>query len=340
MKNIKPWLMIECIVLAVLLVLAILVCVDLPAISQLNEPVKDTISLQGGTPTNPTPTQPDPTEPPTEPEPTWPQLPADRQLTAQQAFVYDVAAGEFTYLKGGKEDRVYPASITKLFTAYVALQYLEPSQQITAGDVLDLVGAGSSVAEIQKGDTLTVEQLVEAMLLPSGNDAAYLLADATGRHLTGDNTISGTAAVRRFLQEMNDQAKFLGMNGTQFTNPDGYHSDDHYTTFGDMVIMGKCVLANETIMKYASVPEETVQLQKGEVKWENTNELIRPGSQWYCPIATGLKTGQTPSAGSCLLSSFENEGGKWIIGVFGCPEKDDRFPDTLQLLNETLKAGA
>ena len=238
---------------------------------------------------------------------------------------------------GQKSDRVYPASITKLFTAYVALQFLEPEQLIEAGDVLDLVGAGSSVAEIEKGNVLSVEMLVEAMLLPSGNDAAYILADAAGKAIKEDDTLSSSAAVAAFLKEMNGQARALGMSGTQFTNPDGYHSPDHYTTFADLATMSKKVLENSTILQYAAVSKAEVTFQSGQIKtWENTNKLVDPTSEYYCPIAVGLKTGQTPSAGSCLLSAFAYEGKEYVIGVFGCPEIEDRFADTLQLLNETL----
>ena len=81
---------------------------------------------------------------------------------------------------------------------------------------------------------------------------------------------------------------------------------------------------------------KTEELSEDTVKWLNTNALIDPNSQYYCPYATGLKTGQTPSAGSCLLSSFSYEGKSYVIGVFGCPETDDRFEDTLQLFNRTV----
>lgn len=325
----RKWLFLEIIMLVLVLAVAIAVCVDLPAFSDTQLGTQGgTVSIQG--------TQSTDTPETTGPAPTWMTVPADRTLTAQQAFVYDVQAGEFTYLLGDKTDRVYPASITKLFTAYVALQFLDPQTQITAGSVLELVGAGSSVAEIEKGDTLTAEKLVEAMLLPSGNDAAYILADAAGRVIAEDDSISAWDAVEAFLKEMNGQARSLGMSGTHFTNPDGYHSADHYTTIEDLVTMSKKVLKNETIMKYAVVEKETVSLTSGEKQWENTNELVKPSSKYYCPIATGLKTGQTPSAGSCLLSAFSYEGRQWVIGVFGCPEKDDRFDDTLQLLNEAI----
>lgn len=324
----KKWLFIEIVVLVAVLIAAVAVCMELPVFSG------DQSGMDLQTP--PTGEQTTLSTETTAPAPTWMTVPETRELTAQQAFVYDVTAGEFTFLKGKENDRVYPASITKLMTAYVALQFLQPEAQITAGNVLELVGAGSSVAEIEKGDTLTVEKLVEAMLLPSGNDAAYMLADAAGRVISGRDDISAWSAVEAFLKEMNGQARSLGMSGTNFTNPDGYHSADHYTTFADLAKLGKKVLENKTIMKYAAVSEETVTLGGEEKKWENTNELVKPTSKYYCPVATGLKTGQTPSAGSCLLSSFSYEGRQWIIGVFGCPEKDDRFDDTLQLLNETI----
>ena len=320
----KKWLVFEIFALAVVLAVAIWVFATMPTGGELPAPPETTAPTEE-------------TTEPTEETLGWMTFPADRQLTAQQAFVYNCQKKEFTFLLGHENDRVYPASITKLFTAYVALQFLKPDQVITAGDVLDMVGYGSSVAGIEKGNTLTVSMLVEAMLLPSGNDAAYILADAAGKVIAEDPEIGAGSAVTVFLREMNGQARAMGLKNTQFTNPDGYHSPDHCTTFADLVIITEKVLANETIMGYTTVSKENAVFESGETKqWENTNFLVVPESKYYCPIATGLKTGQTPSAGSCLLSSFAYEGGEWIIGVFGCPEKDDRFPDTLQLFNETI----
>lgn len=327
----KKWLMIEICLLVVLLIVAVW---TVAGISQ-DAFSDDTLSADGHTDTSTVETTQQ-TEETTEPAVTWATYPADRELTAQQAFVYDCKKGEFTYLLGAETDRVYPASITKLFSAYVALQFLKPEEMITAGSALDLVGVGSSVAQIEKEDVLSVEQLVEAMLLPSGNDASYILADAAGRVIAEDKTLSASAAVAAFMKEVNGQLRATGLSGTKFTNPDGYHSPDHYTTFADLVVMSEKVLANETIMKYASTAGETVTLGERELEWKNTNALIDPTTEYYCHYATGLKTGQTPSAGSCLLSSFDVEGRQYIIGVFGCPEIEDRFADTLQLLNETL----
>jgi len=268
--------------------------------------------------------------------PTWKTYPANRQLLAQQYFVYDCRENAFLVTSGQANERIYPASITKLFTAYVAMQYLQPEDNITAGEALDMVAWGSSVAKIKKGDVLTAQQLVEAMLLPSGNDAAYLLACQAGRAIKENPQLSATSAVQIFMLEMNSQAKALGMTGTHFVNPDGIHDNNHYTTFEDLAILGKLSMKDATVMQYATTPKDQVILHGETIEWKNTNALVDPASPYYCPYAVGLKTGQTPSAGSCLLSAFRMDGQELIIGVFGCPKEEDRFDDTLQLFNQIV----
>ena len=285
----------------------------------------------------PVETTTEPTTPTTDPTPEvdWMTLPADRTIAAAQYFVYDCDTGTFITKAEDVSTKIYPASVTKLFTAYVALQYLDASKTVTAGEVLNKVAAGSSVAEIKKGDALTVEQLVAGMLLPSGNDAAYILAAEAGRAIYG-KSVSTDEAVSRFVKEMNDQAKLLGLTGTNFANPDGIHSDSHYSTYADLAKLGMLVLADPIIMKYAAISSMDVSLSSGSVNWHNTNAIIDPSSEYYCRLCTGLKTGQTPMAGSCLLSAFQYMDRTLIIGVFGCKEVDDRFPDTLQLFNNAV----
>ena len=138
------------------------------------------------------------------------------------------------------------------------------------------------------------------------------------------------------MAEMNTQAAALGMTGTHFVNPDGIHDTNHYSTFGDLAILGKLALGNETIMKYASTAKDKVTLHGETVEWKNTNKLIDRTNSYFCPYALGLKTGQTPDAGSCLLSAFRMDEHELIIGVFGCPNEEDRFDDTIQLFNEVV----
>ena len=319
MKRLMLW---ELVVLAVLVIAAAVVLVSFPKGGQ---------PAISNDPTVPTGTQP------TEPFiPTWNTYPDDRQLLAKQYFVYDTKANTFLVSSGQENTKVYPASITKLFTAYVAMQYLQPTDKITAGDALNYVVAGSSVAKIKYGDVLTAEQLVEAMLLPSGNDAAYILACAAGRAIKNDPGLSADTACRAFMNEMNAQAAAQGMTGTHFVNPDGIHDANHYSTFRDLAILGKLSLSNATVMKYAATAKDKITLHGETLQWKNTNKLIDPTNSYYCPYALGLKTGQTPDAGSCLLSAFRYEGKELIIGVFGCPEEEDRFDDTLQLFNQIV----
>ena len=271
------------------------------------------------------------------PEATWMKVPADRKLSAKKAFVYDVAAEEFTYLLGEKTDKIYPASITKLVTVYVALQYLKLDQQVVVNDVLSMLLPGSSVAGINRGNVLTVEMLVQALVLPSGNDAAYILADTAGRVIAKDDTISSRDAVAAFVKEMNNQASALGMTGSHFTSPDGYHDSEHYTTCGDIAIVIRKVMQLDVVMKYVRMTKGGTTFISGQTRnWENTNLLLDPNSRYYCSIATGMKTGRTQMAGSCLIGTFNYGGKEYVIGVFGCAQREDRFDDALQLLNMTL----
>ena len=341
----------EVLVLIVLLAVAVYLCVNIVR-SPAPEDVEDLPMVQAG----PGETIPEETTAAEETtvvtEPTWLMHEPGRELLAKQYFVYDVNEEKFVTISGAKDEIIYPASVTKLFTCYVALQYLEPEEVLTVGDEMEFVVYGSSVADLREGDKLTVSQLVEAMLLPSGNDAAYVLAVNAGRRILNDQYANFILANTAFMEEMNNQVQKLGMEGTHFANPDGIHSADHYTCFSDLAKLAAMSIKDETIMKNAVIANDTVTfIERGQlvgeydpenenlgdtVKWKNTNELIDPNSKYYCPYATGLKTGQTPYAGSCLLSSFHYEGKTYVIGVFGCPEKEDRFDDTLQLFNETI----
>ncbi len=269
-------------------------------------------------------------------EPPVPTLPAElafstEGLLCNEFFIYDCAAENLMAISCDLDKRLYPASITKLFTAYVALQYLDPEDVITVGDALDMVGYGSSVANLAKGNQLTVSQLVEGMMLPSGNDAAYVLAVAAARAQLGTQK-SASGAAKHFVDLMNQHAQQEGMTGTHFCNPDGYHNDNHYTTPADLITLAQLALSVDSIRQCVGIVKDTVTFVSGEtVEWENTNALLNPESEYYCPEAIGLKTGKTNRSGYCLLAAFELEGQYVIIGVFGGAHEQDRFQDTVAL---------
>ncbi len=328
----KKLLRIEIAVLAVVLLTVLVIGI-------VKGPSAPTASVTDPT-TEPTTPTTAPTTPPTGPlfpedfVPTWNTYPDDRDVRARQYFVYDCDLQQFLIFSGSSNAKVYPASITKLFTAYVALKYLEPSHQVTAGSALDLISWDSSVAYIRKGDVLTVEQLVEAMLLPSGNDAAYLLACEAGRTIWNNPNMPATDAVKGFMERLNYHLQTEGMTGTHLVTPDGIHKNDHYTCFADLVQIGQLAMENPIIRKYTAEPRKELVLHGETLVWKNTNALINPDSDYYCPYALGLKTGYTSSAGNCLLSAFQVGERELIIGVFGCPNSSDRFDDTLQLFNK------
>lgn len=348
----KKWrlILVEAVLLIALVVAACVICAEL---TKAPEPTPPTVAAESQA--TETPTEP-PTEPPPEPVvPTWMVMADDYALSCREYFVYDVTDGKFVTSSGvPAETQIYPASITKLFTIHVALGYLDPQTPVTVGAEITMIDPDSTTAQLQQGDVVTVHQLVGGMLLPSGNDAAYALAAAAGRVIKGDPDCSAWTAVSAFVEEMNQQAQDLGMTGSHFCNPDGIHQDDHYLSLADMALVGKLSMENPVVMEYALTAKQDVQIGDRTVTWKNTNMLVRYDLQdmepedldanidldlyreLYCQYAVGLKTGRTTPAGCCLLSAFEVQGRQLVIGVFGCPDGEYRFTDTLHLLNQTL----
>ena len=291
--------------------------------------------------------EPEPSEPPeteavavlaTEIIPTETETPqidwsAAESLAGECVFVYDCGTEQLLYCSTDSRECIYPASITKLFSAWVALQYLQPEQTVQAGQELGLLQPGSSTAYIAYGSILTVEMLVEGMLLPSGNDAAYILAAAAGREILGESQVGATQAVEAFVEEMNRQAEEQGLVGTHFENPDGYHADSHYSCPRDLAVMGKLALEDPVINRYARCRSDAVRFASGETcTWVNSNRLLNPNSEYYCSSAIGLKTGHTKQAGYCLLAAFETDAGDILVGIFGAEDSLSRYTDAVALM--------
>ena len=257
----------------------------------------------------------------------------DLDVKAPQCYVYSVNTGTMLYLKG-RGEILYPASTTKLLTIMYALTLLSPDELVTPGDELSLVGEFSTIAYVRPNHTLTVEMLIEGMLLPSGNDAAYVLAAAAGRKLTDDKTVNGVEAVGFFVEGMNSYAKTLGMTGSHFTSPDGYYNDEHYTTVEDMAIVGSLAVKNPIITKYAAMPEDHVVYASGHTNdWKNTNLLITPDSPYYSPYVTGLKTVSFGEGNYSLVVSADIDGRSYVIGFFSELDQSSRFEDALYVID-------
>ena len=252
---------------------------------------------------------------------------------ARQLFVYHTGTNQMLYSQTVGNGKLFPASITKLFSTYVALQYLDPDAVITAGAELELVHEGSSMAYIGKGSQVRVKTLVEGMMLPSGNDAAMVLAAAAGRVIAQDENMTPEEAVNTFVDEMNRQAALLGFESTHFSNPDGWHTGSHYTCLNDLARISALALENETIRRYMGLARDETNFYSGQyVIWENTNLLLHREGGYYRSDAVGMKTGYTRPAGYCLMSAFDFEEGEIVIGQFGYVNKNNRFTDAINLI--------
>ncbi|MBR3966956.1 MAG: D-alanyl-D-alanine carboxypeptidase [Clostridia bacterium] len=261
-----------------------------------------------------------------------PTSPEDElELYAAQAFLYDINEGKYI-IKKGADKILYPASTTKLLSALLALELLSPDELVTPGKELSLKNEASAIAFIKEHHTLSVEMLVEAMLLPSGGDAAYAIAAAGGYAIGGDD-ISAEEAVSLFVGEMNKYAEKIGMCGSSFTTPDGFFDPQNYSTVEDMTLLGIAASKNETIMKYASLASDNVVYASGHSNtWRNTNRMLHEDDEYYSPYVTGLKTG-TLEGNSCLMCTFKIEGREYIAGVFTEKEEELRYIDMSKIVD-------
>ena len=256
------------------------------------------------------------------------------EMTYDQLLVYDATADEILYMDTREGRKLYPASITKLFSAYVALQYLDPLDPITARrDVLDLVQPGSSVAYIGSGSQLYTQMVIEGMMLPSGNDAAMVLAAAAGWEIADNKELSAEEAVQAFVGEMNRMAQELGFERSHFSNPDGWHTGSHYTCLEDMARIAKLALDNKTIARYMRTGKDEVTFLSGhKLEWKNTNTLVSGEDGFWRGDAIGMKTGYTRQAEYCLMSAFNcGNKHKLVIGVFGYADEYQRFREVIRM---------
>lgn len=265
---------------------------------------------------------------------TLPRSFIDRNTSSPYIILGDVTEGRVLYSKN-ENQKCYPASLTKLMTAIVALEYAPSADaEFTVGNEVYMIHPQSSRAYLTVGTRLTLENLLQAMLLPSGNDAAYVLAAQIGRVIAGNPDMDRAAAVKIFADKMNKKAADLGCTGTHFVNPDGIHEDDHYTTVADMLKIATCALEQEAIARTIGKPRVQVKLLSGQsVTWKNSNRLVQEDNAFSYAGATGMKTGTTDEAGYCLAASATREGRTAIAIVMGSKTENGRWEDASGLLD-------
>lgn len=256
----------------------------------------------------------------------------DTTLTARNILLYDATHDRVLYAKGASEV-CYPASLTKLMTAAVAAKYAT-EEPFTIGREVYLKDPQASSANLKLGMTLTLPQLLEALLLPSGGDAAYTLAVTTILRMYPEEELSNFEAAMRFCDLMNEELAAMGATNTFFVNPDGIYHTNHVTTAADMLRVMQFALSFEDVRTAMSLPSVSFTTEDGkQLTYINTNRLLNRNTAYYYPYATGGKTGYTDEAGYCLGSVAEKDGVTLIALVFGCAEEAARFTESAALFD-------
>lgn len=231
------------------------------------------------------------------------------KLASKSALLINLDTGQTVFEKNADKKR-YPASTTKIMTYIIVAEHVDNFKKTEVEikqSVLDVLnGTGSSVANVSShvGEKMTVLDLLYSMMVPSGNDAAVVLADYVGG-----------GSVEKFVSMMNDKAKKLGCKNTHFQNPDGLHNKNHYTTAKDLAIMTQYAL---TLPEFSKITNTTTYYVKGEsFPLVTTNSLIdaNRGGSYYYQYAQGIKTGTTDEAGHCLVTIGSADGYSYL-GVF------------------------
>lgn len=247
-------------------------------------------------------------------------------------FIYNFQTDKLTEFTADNNSRIYPASTTKLLTALFALELMDEDEIVHPGDEVFMTGENASFAYVRPQHSLKVSTLIEGMLLPSGNDAAYALAAAAGRKLAGDSSLYYETAIERFVQGMNEYATKIGCTDSHFTKPDGFDGDENYSCLADMALISKRAAENEVIMRYAGLHSDDVTYASGHtITWVNTNKQLDPESEYYNEHVIGLKTGSL-NENCCVITLYDDGEHRFIIGVFGAKNDDDRYKDTQSLI--------
>lgn len=241
-------------------------------------------------------------------------------INAESALLIDNKTNKVLYSKDMNR-KMFPASTTKILTAILVLENHSLDEKVTASyNAVMTIPSGYSTASIQIDEVLTVEQLLELLLVHSSNDAANVLAEYTG------------GSIDSFVAMMNTKINELGLSDTHFTNPYGLQDNNHYTTAHDLAIIMQYCLKNDDFRKIAGQASCAIpSTNKSEPrKYSSTNELLIAGNSNYYPNLIAGKTGYTSEAGECLVSAVYNDNLE-LVGVI--LNSNNRFKDTRSLYN-------
>lgn len=256
-------------------------------------------------------------------------------INSPACILIDANSGKIIFEKDAKK-RMYPASTTKIMTAILTLENCKLSDVATVSAYSvskQSVPYGYVNAKLQPGEKLTIEQLLNVLLIPSANDAANVLAE----HISG--------SIENFSILMNKKALELGCTDTHFVNPSGIHDEDHYSTAYDLSLIAKYAMKIETFREFVCKTSYTLpatdKYPSDDREFETTNELLQNEdngeTNYYYEFANGIKTGYTEYANNCLVASAKKDNNELICVVLGAEDtysnKSYRAIDCTNLFN-------
>lgn len=239
--------------------------------------------------------------------------------TAESAILIEASTGKVLY-EHNADTKLAPASMTKMMTLLLTMENIDNGVLKMNDKVVVSKNAssmGGSQVYLEENSEYKISDMIKAVSIASGNDAAVVLAEAIGGN------------VSNFVKMMNERAKELGLDNTNFVNPYGLDDKDHYSSARDMAAIARELLKHDTILKYTSVYEDHLKKNDGTSIWMvNTNKLVR----FYNGV-DGLKTGFTDNAGYCMTATGMWNDLRLIAVVMREPTSDDRNKDVISMLN-------
>lgn len=243
-----------------------------------------------------------------------PIMPSPPQLAAKSYVLMDAATGN-VLVEHNAEERLPPASLTKLMTAYIATleimkDQIKPTDLVTVSE--NAWRTGGSRMFIQVNTQVSVDDLLHGIIIQSGNDASVALAE----HIAGSEDA--------FADVMNSTAERIGLNNSHFMNATGLPNPDHYSSALDMAKLARAIIYEE--------PDHYAIYAQKEFLWNNIKQPNRNLLLWRDKTVDGLKTGHTDEAGYCLVASAVRDGTRLISVVFGTDSEAARAAETQKLL--------
>ena len=241
-------------------------------------------------------------------------------LYAKNAVLINAVTGE-TLLEKAADEPADPASTTKIMTLLTAIPLCDPEKTVVIPDAAKDIPADSSLVPVYPGETMKMEDLLYAMMIRSGNDAANAVAALC------------SGSPEAFAQQMNRKAEELGMKHSHFVNAHGYTAEGHFTTARDLATAARYGMTQPlfrrivTCLKYTLPPTEKRDALVLNLKWE----IFDPASPYYIPHAAGIKSGYTSAAGFCYVGAYQENGITLIAVVMGGRGRNMAWTDLKRL---------